>query len=141
MITPHDRGQDRYLVPACIHAPFRVARWKSWLLVTRADLGRWHLTTGSSVPDFPLASSHGLSAHQGVSSLKFQRVSGCAFTNRKKSEPRPCLTLHDQDSYYAVTGRYSFSRPRSLLLILVFPRCHVGYPKCLVSSIPTHRHL
>ena len=40
------------------------------LLVARADLGRWHSTTGSSVPDFPLAGSHGLSAHQCVSSLK-----------------------------------------------------------------------
>lgn len=63
------------------------------LLVARADLGRWHSTTGSSVPDFPLASSHDLSAHQGVSSLKFQRVSTA-------HSPTLAATSHDMSAHH-----------------------------------------
>ena len=86
------------------------------LLVSRADLGRWHSTTGSSVPDFPLASSHGLSAHQGVSSLKFQRVSTA-------HSPTLATTSHDMSAHH-----HNGSKSQSPLMLALVWESQWFYP-------------
>ena len=71
------------------------------LLVAGGDPGLPRILTTSPVPD---ACAHSVAHHH------------CAFTSKKKSDPRRMFVRSDRDSELLPTRQYSFARPRSFLL-------------------------